>query len=112
VDNIRPAVERALAHEPELNHDEIVPRGIEENVWQSIEDLFMCSTAVRELVKSGKTKVVGAIYDVGTGAVLWLPESRTEEILKAVEMDPACVKKAMADEVDGAHSATVAHTEH
>lgn len=88
VDNIIPAVKRAMNHHKEVHGDLIIPYAIEENVWQSIEDLFMKSPAVRDIVKAGKAKVVGAIYDVGTGKVKWLPLEKVDEILKKVEDSP------------------------
>lgn len=97
VDNIQPAVERAIAAHPDVHGKDIVPYGIEENVWQGIEDLFMRSPATREIVKSGKAKVVGAIYDVGTGQVQWLPSEKTDQILAEVEKNPARAMKAMAE---------------
>ncbi len=96
VDNIMPAVERAITQNPRRKGKALVAAGIEENVWQSIRDLFMASPASRKLVKSGKAKVVGAIYDVGTGAVKWLPESKTKKILREVEKSPNKAIKAMA----------------
>ena len=69
VDNIQPAVNRAMQMYPELHGDAVIPAAIVENVWQGVEDLFRTSPATRELVKSGKAKVVGAIYNVGTGMV-------------------------------------------
>ena len=96
VDNIEPAVRHAMAQHPDIKDDKIIPYAIEQNVWQGIEDLFMNSPATREIVKSGKAKVVGAIYDVGTGSVSWLPESKTDEILKKVENDPKRAMEAMA----------------
>ena len=96
VDNIEPAVKRAMAAHPEAHGKDIIPYGIEENVYQGIEDLFMKSPASRELVKSGKVKVVGAIYDVSTGKVNWLGEAKTSEILARVENDPDRALEAMA----------------
>lgn len=96
VDNIDPAVRRAMAKNPKVAGADIVPHAIVENVWQGIEDLFMESPACRELAKSGKAKVVGAIYDVGTGKVDWLPESKTQEILAEVEKNPKRAMEAMA----------------
>ncbi|MEW6218687.1 MAG: carbonic anhydrase [Thermodesulfobacteriota bacterium] len=96
VENIQPAVKRAMAAHPEAKDAEIVPFGIEENVWQSIQDLFMASPAARDMVTGGKVKVVGAIYDVGTGKVSWLPEAKTIDILKDVEANPARAMEAMA----------------
>lgn len=96
VDNIQPAVERAIAAHPEAKGKDVVPYGIEENVWQGIEDLFMRSPASREMVKGGKAKVVGAIYDVGNGSVNWLPEGKVTEILAKVEANPKRQMQAMA----------------
>jgi len=88
VDNIIPAVKRAMGMHKMAHGDAIVPYAIEENVWQSIHDLFMKSPAVRNIVKAGKAKVIGAIYDVGTGKIDWLPLAKTDEILKQVEASP------------------------
>jgi carbonic anhydrase len=88
VDNIIPAVERAMEAHKDVHGDAIIPYAIEENVWQGIEDLFLNSPATRTLVKAGRVKVVGAIYDVGTGKVSWLPEEKVDTILKAVEVNP------------------------
>jgi carbonic anhydrase len=96
VDNIEPAVKQAMAAHPDKHGKDIIPYAIEENVWQGIDDLFMRSPAVRELVKSGKAKVVGAMYDVGTGKVEWLPEDKVAVILKKVEENPARAMEAMA----------------
>ncbi|MHB8790429.1 MAG: carbonic anhydrase [Desulfobulbaceae bacterium] len=96
VDNIQPAVERAMAAHPEAKGKDVVPYGIEENVWQGIEDLFMRSPASREMVKSGKAKVVGAIYDVSNGAVNWLPEDKVSQILARVEANPKREMNALA----------------
>ena len=96
VDNIVPAVKKAMAAHPDKHGKDVIPYAIEENVWQGIDDLFMKSPAIRELVKSGKAKVVGAMYDVGTGKVEWLPEAKVSEILKKVEQNPARATEAMA----------------
>lgn len=96
VDNIQPAVERAIAAHPEAKDKAVIPYGIEENVYQGIEDLFMASPASRDLVKSGKVKVVGAIYDVATGEVKWLADAKTDEIMKKVEANPKRAMEAMA----------------
>jgi carbonic anhydrase len=88
VDNIEPAVKRAMHSHPGKSIEEIIPLAIEENVWQSIKDLFMISPATRAMVKNGKAKVVGAIYNVGNGTVQWLPEAKVSEILARVEQHP------------------------
>ena len=96
VDNIEPAVKAAINKHSHITGDDIIPYAIEENVYQSIRDLFMISPACRDIVRSGKAKVVGAIYDVGTGSVKWLPESTPLDILASVESDPHKLTGAMA----------------
>lgn len=93
---IKPAVERAIAAHSEAKGKDVVPFAIKENVWQAIEDLFMKSPATRNLVKEGKAKVVGAMYDVGTGKVEFLPESKVAEILKKAEQSPKRAIEPMA----------------
>ncbi|WP_236891637.1 carbonic anhydrase [Desulfoluna limicola] len=97
VDNIAPAVKRAIHNNPDVHGDAIIPYAIEENVWQGVEDLFMKSPATRKLVKRGKVNVVGAIYDVGTGDVKWLPTEKVDAILTKVEASPDKETKAYAD---------------
>jgi len=96
VDNIIPAVKRAMEQHKDVHGDDIVPFAIEENVWQGAEDLFMKSPAVRNLVKEGKVRVVGAIYDLGTGKVEWLPAAKIRDILKRVEASPDKETEAFA----------------
>jgi carbonic anhydrase len=96
VDNIKPAVRRAMLNHPNLKGDEVIPNAIEENVWQSVEDLFMKSPAARNLIKEGKAKVVGAIYDVGTGKIAWLPLAKVDALLKKVEASPERATDPMA----------------
>lgn len=96
VDNIEPAVKRAQQKNPGKSGNDLIPMAIEENVWQGVEDLFMRSPATRELVKTGKVKVVGAHYDVASGQVSWLPEAKVAEILNSVEKNPKRGKEAMA----------------
>ncbi|MBL0699349.1 MAG: carbonic anhydrase [Desulfosarcina sp.] len=96
VDNIIPAVKKAIADNPKAHGADVIPHAIEENIWQGIEDLFMESPVSRDIVNSGKAKVVGAIYDVSNGKINWLPEAKTAEILKKVEANPKRAMEAMA----------------
>jgi carbonic anhydrase len=96
VDNILPAVHRAIERHPNAHGDAVVPFAIEENVWQAIEDLFMRSPAVRALAASGNVQVVGAVYDLATGKVDWLDPDKTAEILQRVEASPIRETQAFA----------------
>jgi carbonic anhydrase len=49
-----------------------VPRAIELNVWQQVENLFTRSALVREFAAAGKVTIIGALYDITTGKVQWL----------------------------------------
>jgi carbonic anhydrase len=80
VASIQPAVARAQKEHPELHGKDLVPAVVEANVWQAIDDLFKASSIVRERVKDGKLKVVGALYDIESGKIQWLGERpKTED---------------------------------
>jgi carbonic anhydrase len=85
VDNIIPAVETTKKAYPKLKGDALIAQAIVENVFQGIEDVFRESPSVRQLVHSGKAKVVGAIYDVGQGTIEWLSDQMVAERLAKVE---------------------------
>jgi carbonic anhydrase len=97
VANIQYAVTNAIKKFPDIKGDEIVPYAIEENVYQSIHDLYMKSPATRNLVKEGKVLVAGAIYNLGTGKIKWLPLEKSRKILKRVLKNPKRAMNAMAE---------------
>ncbi len=70
VDNIAPAVARA--RKSNLSGPTLSAEAVKWNVWTSIDDVFKNSEEVRNLVKTGKLTVVGAVYDVESGKVNWL----------------------------------------
>ncbi len=87
--SIEPAVEEALHKHPDLaGKDALIPYAVEDNIWLAIRNLFKLSPATREMVADGDVKVVGAIYDVGTGKIHWLPEDKVKKILAEVNKDP------------------------
>ena len=59
----------------------MVAKAIRANVFQSIDDLLTNSEEVRELVKAGKVKVVGAVYDLHMGKVEVLGEHPMQSAL-------------------------------
>ncbi len=84
VDNIVPAVKKAEAKYNFYKGEDLIPYAIEENVWQSVSDLFYFSKDARELVAKGKLAVIGAIYDIETGKVRWLGQHPHQaELLKS-----------------------------
>jgi methyl-accepting chemotaxis protein/carbonic anhydrase len=102
VDNIGPAAEAARLKHPELNGNDLVPAAVQENVWQSIDDLFKASEEIRGLVSEGKVKVVGAIYELHSGKVQWIGEHPGQSRLLAYE-------GGARSHGDGAHGAGQDH---
>lgn len=85
IDNIKPAVQNAKTNFNNSSADELLYQAIKANVWQSIEDILTKSSEIRNLVKEGKVKVVGAMYDIESGKVTSLGvHNRQEQILRGV----------------------------
>jgi carbonic anhydrase len=84
---IGPAVAKAQSRNPVMHGTELVQAAIEENVWKSIEDIFSRSQVVRELTRSGRLSVVGAIYDTEGGHVKWLGAHPEQSGLLSVRDD-------------------------
>ncbi|MBF0210530.1 MAG: carbonic anhydrase [Desulfamplus sp.] len=97
IDNVEPAVKKAIEFHPEIQGDDIIPIAIEQNVWTAIEDLLTKSPAVREYVINGYIKLVGAIYDIGTGNIDWLSEQKVLEILSNIQASPSGDAEAVED---------------
>lgn len=86
IEAITPAVDRAEALNPSLHDKELVAAAVRENVWQSVFDLIKSSTICRERIRSGELRVVGAVYDIGTGSVEWLGEHPWQrELIAAID---------------------------
>ncbi len=85
VANIVPAVTKTKADNPGLTGVDLTNKAIVANTWQAIEDAFKQSPMIRDMVKAGQVKVVGAIYDVESGKVNWLGEHPQQAALLALE---------------------------
>jgi carbonic anhydrase len=85
VDNIVPAVQAARAQFKDASEDELITNAVKANIWQSIEDILKYSREIRDLVKEGKIKVVGALYDIETGKITNLGVHwHQEQIIRSV----------------------------
>jgi carbonic anhydrase len=81
--HIRQAVRTAHTQHPTLTGKALVAEAVHANVWEAIADMLQGSETVRERVRSGKLKVVGAVYDLDTGRVRWLGvHPRQKELLQ------------------------------
>lgn len=83
VDNILPAVKKAKELNPTLQGESLVPEVIKANIWQAIEDLLQKSTIVSQKVFCGNTAVIGALYEIDSGKVVWLGPHPDEKKLTA-----------------------------
>lgn len=72
VEPIRPAVAKARADHPDAAKDVLLNAAIKDNVWQAIADMLSNSPIIRDKVKEGNTRVVGALYEIDSGQVQWL----------------------------------------
>lgn len=97
-DRIKPAAEKVRAETTET--EEAIPKTIQANVWQTIEDVLKNSREVRERVSAGKAHVQGALYDLETGKVAWLGSHPAESAIIALaqqaETDAALSRKLAA----------------
>jgi carbonic anhydrase len=86
VSNIAPALTKVKKIHPSANADTLITYTVTENVWQAVEDILKNSEEIRKLVKTGKVKIVGAVYDLESGKVASLgTHPETERILASVK---------------------------
>jgi len=94
-EKIKPAADRVKAETPDA--DEAVPKAIQANVWQSIEDIIKQSSVIREKIAAGRVQVMGALYDLEGGKVAWLGLHPAQDSLIALasqaETDTALARK-------------------
>jgi len=84
VEPIKPAVDKAREANLGAAQDVLLKAAITANVWQAMEDMLRLSPVIREKVKAGKVKLVGALYDLDTGQVQWLgPHPDQEKLVGA-----------------------------
>jgi len=78
---IKPAVERTKAKNDKLSGVQLCDAVSTENVWLAMEDILKTSHLIRDLVRKGEASLVGAIYDINTGKVVFLGPHRDEKKL-------------------------------
>lgn len=71
---LRPVVQRILSRHPRAGEDEQITHAVEDNVWQVLDDFLAWSPTAKQLISSGQVKAVGAVYQLDSGRVRWLPE--------------------------------------
>ena len=89
VEPIKPAVDKARQDQPDAAKDVLLNAAVKDNVWQAIEDMMKQSPIIREKVKEGKVRVLGAVYEIDTGQVQWLGPHPEQDKLVGVKKAPA-----------------------
>jgi len=91
VEPIQPAVDKARQANLGAAKDVLLKAAITDNVWQSVEDMFKLSPIIRDRVRDGKARVVGALYDIDSGQVQWLGPHPDQEKLVGAKKGPAAM---------------------
>lgn len=79
---IKPAAEKAKGEG--AAEEDLIPRAIQANVWNTIETLIRESSTLRERISTGRVSVHGAIYDLEQGTVSWLGSHPAQDALIAL----------------------------
>jgi carbonic anhydrase len=74
VHEIEPSVKKVKESKPTLAGEQLVDAVAQANVRHSISDLLTRSALLREAVKKGSLRILGAVYNVSTGRVQWLSQ--------------------------------------
>ncbi len=69
---IEPAVRKVIHENPDAAQDEVISLAVEENVRRVVNQIAEESPMIRHFVRSGGTRVVGALYTLSTGRVDFL----------------------------------------
>lgn len=97
VSSIVPAVKKVKSAHGNEEHSKWLNEAITENAYESIANILKKSETVRELVLSGKVKIVAAIYDMDSGKVKFLGEHPEQlRLLANIEANKILAKKAQS----------------
>jgi carbonic anhydrase len=86
---IQAAVAKTKAENPGVTGEALVDAAVKANIWQAVEDLLQKSTIIKNQVKAGKTRVMGALYELDTGQVQWLGPHPNQDRLLGKAKGPA-----------------------
>jgi len=81
-EKIQPAADKARTES--TNPNDLIPRAVQANVWNTMERVMRDSSIIRERVEAGNVQVVGAIYDLETGRVSWLGSHPAQDAIVAL----------------------------
>jgi carbonic anhydrase len=62
--------------DPALSSEEMASRAVESNVWWTVRQILETPEG-KARMGEGRTKIIGAIYEIETGRVRFLPRGQT-----------------------------------
>ncbi len=71
---IAPPIEQLRKNHPELKGEALSAAAVEANVRHSMSQIISSSPGLAEKLKAKKIRLVGAVRDISSGKVRWLPE--------------------------------------
>lgn len=71
-DEVLEQVREIQAMDADPEGEAIIRAAIEENVRQTMDDILASSEVISGLVESGDVGIVGGVYDLATGRIVWL----------------------------------------
>jgi carbonic anhydrase len=71
VEWVRPAVEPLLGPDTAGHPDLLAARGVEANVWRTVQELRSSSELILREARAFRVAVLGALFDLDTGEVRW-----------------------------------------
>jgi carbonic anhydrase len=81
-DLIAVAMAKVKAANPAMSGSTLIAEVAKANVWQAIEDIYKNSPMMREKVKDGKVKLLGAVYEMTSGKISWMgPHPQQAQLL-------------------------------
>lgn len=78
--SVEPAAGRAAAGLPAAEKEAFANEVARRNVARAVEELRRQSETLDRLAREGRIAIVGAMYDVTTGAIEFLPETETQHV--------------------------------
>lgn len=78
---IRETVRDLRRARPTLQGEALIGEAVQANVWRAVADLLSENDALRDRARTGRLAIVGAVYEIRTGAVRWLGHHPRETVL-------------------------------
>lgn len=89
VQAIAPSTAQARNANPRMSSEQLWGEAVKANVANVMDELMRSSPIIQEAVRGGHLRVVGAVYDIESGALTWLPNAPATAVAEATPHEPA-----------------------